>query len=149
MNATKQILEQLIFISIDSYENKTTVGRLWHGYERKEIHFDNLMQLFLNVDKVLGDTGYPEESVKYKLFVNPDTEKTDTGASLTQVAEPSYGALATFKIKIIFRQNASWQGTITWLDSKQEQSFRSTLELTMLMDSALTYADRPNYIRAG
>ena len=149
MNASKQILEQLIFISIDSYENKTIVGRLWHGYDRKEIPFANLMQLFLNINKIIGDIGYPEESVKYKLFVNPNKEKTDTDTSLTQVAEPSYGVLTTFKIKIIFRQNASWQGTITWLDSKQEQSFRSTLELTTLMDSALTYADRSNYVRTG
>jgi hypothetical protein len=40
---------------------------------------------------------------------------------------------------VLFRQNASWQGSITWMEGKQEQSFRSALELIFLMNSALEY----------
>ncbi|MBQ3122632.1 MAG: hypothetical protein IJC14_00585 [Firmicutes bacterium] len=47
------------------------------------------------------------------------------------------GKLATFNIKILFRQNASWQGLCGWLEGKQEQSFRSVLELFFLLHSAL------------
>ena len=47
------------------------------------------------------------------------------------------GRLATFELKILFRQHASWQGTIVWKEGRQEQSFRSVLELVHLMDSAL------------
>ncbi|NLW65775.1 MAG: hypothetical protein GXY26_06040, partial [Clostridiales bacterium] len=36
-----------------------------------------------------------------------------------------------------FRQNASWQGVITWAEDRREESFRSALELVFLMDSAL------------
>ena len=52
------------------------------------------------------------------------------------------GALATFAVRLIFRQNASWQGSITWLEGEAEQSFRSVLELTLLMDSALMESGR-------
>ena len=38
---------------------------------------------------------------------------------------------------MIFRQNASWQGSVTWLDKGREESFRSVLELLLLMDSAI------------
>ena len=44
---------------------------------------------------------------------------------------------ATFVINVLYRQNASWQGTINWLNEGKTQSFRSTLELIRLMDSAL------------
>ncbi|MBQ3147093.1 MAG: hypothetical protein IJB91_05120 [Oscillospiraceae bacterium] len=47
------------------------------------------------------------------------------------------GDLATFAVKILFRQNASWQGSVTWLEGKREQSFRSVLELILLMSTAL------------
>jgi len=37
----------------------------------------------------------------------------------------------------MFRQHASWQGGVLWVEGKAEQSFRSALELILLMDSAL------------
>ena len=49
------------------------------------------------------------------------------------------GILATFAVRVLFRQNASWQGSVTWLEGKQEKSFRSALELIFLINSALEY----------
>ena len=46
-------------------------------------------------------------------------------------------ALATFKVKVLFRQNASWQGKIEWIEENMETSFRSVLEFVKLIDSAL------------
>ena len=47
---------------------------------------------------------------------------------------PSNGS---FLIKIKDQQNNTWQGTVTWIESKQTQPFRSLLELIKLIDSAL------------
>ena len=46
------------------------------------------------------------------------------------------GEQATFLVRILFRQNATWQGSITWLEGKREQSFRSVLELIQMICSA-------------
>lgn len=40
-------------------------------------------------------------------------------------------------MRILFRQNASWQGSVLWREGGQEERFRSALELVLLMDSAL------------
>ena len=40
-------------------------------------------------------------------------------------------------MKVIFRQNASWQGTVLWLEANREESFRSVLEFALLLNSAL------------
>ena len=48
------------------------------------------------------------------------------------------GRLAPFIVRILFRQNASWQGSVVWVEGRQEERFRSALELVLLMDSALT-----------
>ncbi|QIB70677.1 hypothetical protein Ami103574_03800 [Aminipila butyrica] len=46
------------------------------------------------------------------------------------------GQKATFILQIKFRQNASWQGTVQWVEKKQELNFRSALELIKIIDSA-------------
>lgn len=43
----------------------------------------------------------------------------------------------TFIIKVMDQQNATWQGSVTWVDEQREQYFRSTLELLKLIDGVL------------
>lgn len=43
----------------------------------------------------------------------------------------------TFIIKVMDQQNATWQGSVTWVDEQREQYFRNTLELLKLIDGAL------------
>lgn len=38
-------------------------------------------------------------------------------------------------IQILDRQNATWQGTVTWTDTGRKATFRSALELLKLIDS--------------
>ena len=64
--------------------------------------------------------------------------KQSDGASLS--ADLQNGAVATFSMRILFRQNSSWQGSLTWIEGNQEEYFRSVLELIVLMENALRYA---------
>ena len=43
----------------------------------------------------------------------------------------------TFVVKILNRQNSTWQGNITWVEGEKSQNFRSALEMLKLMDEAL------------
>ncbi|MFT5872130.1 MAG: hypothetical protein ACI8WT_001058 [Clostridium sp.] len=43
----------------------------------------------------------------------------------------------SFIVRIKYRQNTSWQGSIQWLGGKQTRHFRSCLELIMLVEQAL------------
>ena len=54
------------------------------------------------------------------------------------------GEKATFELQILFRQHSSWQGILLWQDRHREQSFRSVLELILLMDSALRGLEEQN-----
>ena len=42
-----------------------------------------------------------------------------------------------FLVRIQYHQNASWQGTIQWLDGRKTLPFRSMLEMIHLMEEAL------------
>lgn len=39
-------------------------------------------------------------------------------------------------VQILDTQHATWQGTVTWIDTGRKESFRSALELLRLIDSA-------------
>ena len=50
----------------------------------------------------------------------------------------------TFILNIYNRQNATWQGSVTWVEKKKQQ-FRSALELLKLIESALDEEEGENH----
>ena len=44
---------------------------------------------------------------------------------------------STFLVKIKYRQNSTWQGSVQWLEAGKTQNFKSCLELMRLMDMAV------------
>lgn len=46
------------------------------------------------------------------------------------------GDKGTFVVHVKYRQNATWQGDVIWVEKKRRQSFRSAMELFHLIDSA-------------
>ena len=43
----------------------------------------------------------------------------------------------SFVVEIKSQENHTWQGTITWVEGKKKENFRSALELIRLIDSTL------------
>ena len=51
----------------------------------------------------------------------------------------------TFILNIYNRQNATWQCSVTLVEKKEKQQFRSALELLKLIESALDEEERQNH----
>lgn len=122
-------------VCIDSYQNGAIAGRFYNSYLESGVEFDNLIQFLLEMDAALDAMSFPQSFTTTRTFAPAPKPSAGPPGSDVQT-----GKLATFAIRIIFRQNASWQGSITWMEGEQEQSFRSALELIFLMDNALTQA---------
>ena len=43
----------------------------------------------------------------------------------------------SFVIEIKSQENHTWQGTITWVEGKKKECFRSALEMMRLIDSTI------------
>ena len=43
----------------------------------------------------------------------------------------------SFIVTVRSHENATWQGTVQWVEGGEKQNFRSVLELLKLMDSAM------------
>lgn len=44
----------------------------------------------------------------------------------------------SFVVTIRSQENHTWQGTVSWIEGKKQENFRSVLELLKLMDSAVS-----------
>ena len=119
-------------VCVDGYENGTLRGRFYHA-GGDVCGFESLSQFLIRMDALLEENQTPQSYTAHRTFSSllcPD----GAGEFPSQLCK---GAKATFELQILFRQHSSWQGVIIWKERNQEQSFRSVLELVILMDSAL------------
>lgn len=123
-------------VCIDRYEGGVPAGRFYNPYLDVGIRFESITQFILRMESLLDQMKLPQAHTAARSFSAPPPDR----AGGTAATESHKGELATFSLRIIFRQNASWQGSVAWLETGQEQSFRSALELILLLDSALSEA---------
>ena len=125
-----------VMIYVDSFERGVLSGR-FHITSNPEVQtFHGLCQLLLDINTNLDRENFPQSFSELRKFQMPS--KQSDGASLS--ADLQNGAVATFSMRILFRQDSSWQGSLTWIEGNQEEYFRSVLELIVLMENALRYA---------
>lgn len=127
-----------ITVCVDGYENRILRGRLYNPFLQGAKCFDGLMEFLLAVDSLLDEMNFPQPFAQTRSFRPIERAAGDIRFDNLE----QRGKESTFVMKIIFRQNASWQGTVLWLEENREESFRSVLELALLLDSALSDAGR-------
>ena len=123
-------------LCVDSFEERQLRWRLYNPLLCGGQRFDSLMQMLLQMEQLLDDMKFPQPFEAKKEFA----PVARISAAPREEGELR-GERATISLRILFRQNASWQGSVTWLETGQEESFRSVLELLFLMNSALGTAE--------
>ena len=112
--------DSLILVCVDTVERDTAKGRFYYDDLTREGSFNGFSGLLIALDR-LQDRISTEE------------------VSFVENTPPVWriGTLATFRIRIMFRQNKSWQGSVMWLETRHEEQFRSALELLSIFQQAL------------
>lgn len=120
-------------ICIDSYDDRVPRGRLYNTFMQQGIEFVGVIDLLRSMEDMYEQISFPQAFLSKRTFAPGITERmvTTSGENIKS------GKLATFSVRLLFRQNASWQGSVTWCEGRVDESFRSVLELLFLMDSAL------------
>ena len=128
-------MNRVVMVYVDSYENEIPQGRFCIAANHEVQTFQSTMQLLKKIEEHLDRTNFPQAFDAIRKFQAPKTMKFS--AEERQDTRP--GDAATFAVRLLFRQNASWQGSVRWIEGGQEEGFRSVLELLLLMDNALSY----------
>lgn len=133
-------------VCIDDCTNGVLSGRLYNQAFENAKSFNCLMDFLIEMEHLLDEMKFPQSFLQVRTFQK--TERRSNDISLDK--DNMQGKCATFSIRVLFRQNASWQGFVTWLENGEEISFRSVLELLMLINS-VTCGERaenaPKYLK--
>ena len=122
-------------VCIDSYDNRVLAGRLYNPYCPDGKEFRSLIEFMLVMERLLDEMNFPQPFDGRRTFQGADARTVRWVKSGERSLDT--GKCATFQLRVLFRQNASWQGSVRWVEGQLEESFRSVLELMLLMDGAL------------
>ena len=124
-----------VMIYVDQCRDGILSGRYQFASEPEAKAFRGLSRLLLDINACFDREGFPQSFEELRRFRKP----AGPAAFSAGQTDRSRGAVATFSLRILFRQNASWQGSVKWVEGEQEEYFRSVLELMVLIDNAVGY----------
>ena len=130
----------LLSICVDAGTDGELSGRLYSCYSQEPDRFGNVIQLLRCMENFYNQVQFPEAAVMLRNFEKIPQERR--GAVPEQKTDRAFlmsqkGKLATFCVYVQYRQNATWQGILSWEEWGREVEFRSALELLALMDNAI------------
>ena len=129
-------------VCVDSSNEGTLQGWFFHPYLEAGEGFRSLAELFRKLEWIMDEMDFPQATVQLRDFGGVSGASPGVAIPSEPAVAPAgqkqKGVLGTFYVRILFRQNASWQGTVTWAETGQQVSFRSVLELMRLLDSAVS-----------
>lgn len=122
---------RLTLVCVDQCADGDFSGRLYHPRWKDGQPFHSAVQFLLQMEWLLDQANVQQTPGTKRAFA-----ASPSGAIPVGERAPS-GRRATFQLRVLFRQNASWQGSVVWVEGRREESFRSVLELLFLMNSAM------------
>jgi len=121
-------------------------GELQSQYLKAPFVFFDLLRMIEKMEEIFDLKGFPQAFLKPRTFDGAGRAvrknnylKNNAMKDIMDLKniEGMDGIKCTFEIAVRFRQNATWQGQITWAEKNLKQNFRSVLEMLRLMDEAL------------
>ena len=101
----------LCTLCVDAWNGGNGEGRLYNYYSEMPQRFVSQYDALKKIDNLCDRLNYPQAAEQPRSFVKA--------------------------AHVMYRQNATWQGSVTWAEKDQKANFRSALELIKLMDSAV------------
>lgn len=142
MHSGSANLSRLV-ICVDEVDGIFAQGRLYSAFLRCERPFSCFEDIIHLSELIFDLYSFPQSTFGKRYFRNPSQKhqiKREDIMKNLQIIEESQlkpGAKGTFVVRVLFRQNATWQGTVSWVEGNKTQQFRSMLELIHLLEDAL------------
>ena len=133
LSASRHYESKAFLIYIDSYEDDNPTGRYYNPSREESGTFKSLTQLLLQLEQIMDELKMPQSFQSMRKFLPIASCWNESCENISYKA----GEIATFSVNVVFRYNASWQGTLLWKEENKVMAFRSVLELIILMDSVL------------
>ena len=132
-------------ICVDEKTDCDFSGVLYNPFMPKPVPYANTNGMIASLEDFFNAIDFPQASFADRTFLEgkagrePKPLETVERYREDDLLETRAGKLATFLVEVRYRQSATWQGELLWVEKRQNRSFRSTLELLMIMDKAVNH----------
>lgn len=133
-----QTAKNVITIRVRSYEDGCLKGAFSSSERPDEIEFGGAIPLILAMENMMDASNLPQRGEESRSFAQAAPNREPFPEPQERLPHIRGSVLGTFQVHVLFRQNATWQGRLVWVEKNMEASFRSVLELLRLLDSALS-----------
>ena len=129
----------LINVCLNANEYGEISGEMYHCYNKEALHFANIIELLCEADNFYDEISFPQASNNMRSFQEKEKKtvyqviRPDRLVEQKDVAEHR-GLKGTMLLNVRFRQNATWQGEVYWVEKGMVQTFENTLEFIRLID---------------
>ncbi len=136
-----------LIICVDEADGVVIKGRVYSAFLHSEHPFYTLEQVISLAEQVFDLNSFPQASFGKRYFrTSSEKQKINRGETMGNLhvideKQLQSGEKGTFVVRVMFRQCATWQGTVSWVEGNKTQNFRSMLELVHLMEDALGVDD--------
>lgn len=156
MAETKQMLfaKNLVCVCVEQVHDGDFSGLLYHQYADDPIAFTSAADFLLRMDDLMDDWDFPQRGLAERFFNKEDMNhsgkhhllKDDDERLPIEIVQDmngvrniqnKKGALGTFVVQVVFRQDATWQGHVIHQEKNVKNDFRSALELVKYIDSSV------------
>lgn len=116
-------------------------GKIHSPFLKQGVIFNDLTELILIMDQIMKDCHLPKHDERYrhfksnhpfidqKLEYRQDDILDKFDEYLNESMKYSKESRNSFQIKVMYKQNYTWQGEVIWNDKGRTKFFRSALEL--------------------
>lgn len=125
----------VVTLRVTSYHERCLKGILSGSLLNGELVFRSAIELLCQLEGLMDQAELPQSNEEARVF-QPTAQPAGGEAGIA--AGEKLPVIACFQLSVMFRQNATWQGRLFWLDQGVEMHFRSVLELLNLINSALS-----------
>ena len=131
----------VIRICVDRLEGNRAGGRVFSQRLTAPMSFSDLGGLLLQLEALLERQNFPQAFQRMRSFTSEAPEypagPVPPGGMSGETGGGGKGGEATLVLRILTRQNATWQGVLEWLEGEQRNNFSSDLEFLKLLEQDL------------
>lgn len=137
-----------VLISLHLSSPNTVAGfRLVNLATGYQVRSNAVWDLVQAIEDDIMAAKFPQSATRYRTWgagPTPVARRLGTGGGQAADEQSESTRILTFIVRVLYSQNATWQGSVQWLEGKQARQYRSVNELLRLMGEAVELTGTSN-----
>lgn len=117
-------------------DNEDLQGYIFFPAQSKTVSFISVWNMLKQIEEDIITNRYPQSTFELRKWSKKSAEESGVKKQVKEELNLDK-ILGNFLIQVQYCQNATWQGTIHWMEGRQTKAFRSQFEMLKLMEEAI------------